>query len=596
MLLSKKIRLLWQEKIEPGYTSIIPKISFDRGKDWISLQTLAGNARTNTEDYLSSKSLENGYNQLDITLAMCPKIVPEIKQISARPNSIGFSAGTWYFAVCALTYDYPGFEINSTSSYFNGPISKVVSVTLNETSSVDLYIRYPEYTKGLAVYWGQDDGGTVTLKLHHVTNFVQKLKTTLTDIGTTIELLNEYPFPSYGTVKIDNEYIDYESCTWDTDHWELTGLTRGQRGSTAATHTTSFGNEIEVYLANYTGGIYGEIPERIYPKPTTSANLEQYLNFDSSSVLNLVSGGSTPTTLGTLEYSSDFALMGKTLKLPGTGVVKTNEALTDTGSLHLLHALVDLVDDANPYIFSALSGLWLAIDKTNLKPILGYDTTTILSSDDPRTPSLSKLDLDQLMLTWEPITGDLMNFKLYINENLVADIDSSIDSTTFTPGEPYIGGLQTGVDTYTNTYIGYIDEFRIYNTVLTLSDCSTILEEVLNSDSIYCGLIPIVHSGYYPDLDVDILGTKIQLYEPLIDKEFATTTPATYGYDYGISIDNWIVEHFYADQSIPTAEHLTYPIDPDAIKIRFDMTSDSQGFKTPEIKNVSTIISEVSLS
>ena len=121
-------------------------------------------------------------------------------------------------------------------------------------------------------------------------------------------------------------------------------------------------------------------------------------------------------------------------------------------------------------------------------------------------------------------------------------------------------------------------------------------EEVLNSDSIYCGLIPIVHSGYYPDLDVDILGTKIQLYEPLIDKEFATTTPATYGYDYGISIDNWIVEHFYTDQSIPTAEHLTYPIDPDAIKIRFDMTSDSQGFKTPEIKNVSSIISEVSLS
>jgi hypothetical protein len=596
MLTSKKIRLLWQEKIEDGYTSIIPKISFDRGNDWISLQTLSGDARTNTESYLSSEALDNGYSQLDITFGICPEIVPEIKEVVTAAHTPGFATGTWYFAVSALTYDYPGFETVSTSSYFNGPISKVVEVVLGESSSVDLYVRYPEYTKGLAVYWGQDDGGTVTLKLHHVTNFVQKLKTTLTDIGTTIELLNEYPFPSYGTVKIDNEYIDYESCTWDTDHWELTGLTRGQRGSTAATHTTSFGNEIEVYLANYTGGIYGEIPERIYPKPTTSANLEQYLNFDSSSVLNLVSGGSTPTTLGTLEYSSDFALMGKTLKLPGTGVVKTNEALTDTGSIHLLHAFVDLVDDANPYIFSALSGLWLAIDKTNLKPILGYDTTTILSSDDPRTPSLSKLDLDQLMLTWEPITGDLMNFKLYINENLVADIDSSIDSTTFTPGEPYIGGLQTGVDTYTNTYIGYIDEFRIYNTVLTLSDCSTILEEVLNSDSIYCGLIPIVHSGYYPDLDVDILGTKIQLYEPLIDKEFATTTPATYGYDYGISIDNWIVEHFYADQSIPTAEHLTYPIDPDAIKIRFDMTSDSQGFKTPEIKNVSTIISEVSLS
>lgn len=596
MLTSKKVRLLWQEKIEDGYTSIIPKISFDRGNDWISLQTLAGDARTNTESYLSSTSLENGYNQLDITFGMCPEVIPEIKEAVVTAHTPGFATGTWYFAVSALTYDYPGFETNSTSSYFNGPISKVVEVVLGATSSVDLYVRYPEYTKGLAIYWGQNSGGTVTLKLHHVTNFVQKLKTTLTNTGTKIELLNEYPFPDYGTVKIDNEYIDYDTCTWNTDHWELTGLTRGQRGSTAATHTTTFGHETEVYLANYTGGVYGEIPERIYPKPTTAANLKQYLNFDSGSVLNLVSGGSTPTVLGTVEYSSDFALMGKTLKLPGSGVVKTNEALTNTGSIHLLHTFVDLVNNADPYIFSATSGLWLAIDKTNLKPILGYDTTTILSSDDPRTPSLSKLDIDQLILTWEPITGDVMNFKLYVNKNLVADVDTDIDSTTFTPGSPYIGGLQTGVDTYTNTYIGYIDEFRIYNTVLSLSDCSAILEEVLNSDSTYCGLISIIDDEYYPDLGVDVPGTKIQLYEPLIDKEFTTTTPATYGYDYGVSIDNWIVEHFYTDQSIPSAEHLTYPIDPEAIKIRFDMTSDSQGFKTPEIKNVSTIISEVSLS
>lgn len=596
MLLSKKIRLLWQEKIEPGYTSIIPKISFDRGKDWISLQTFAGNARTNTEDYLSSKSLENGYNQLDITLAMCPKIVPEIKQISARPNSIGFSAGTWYFAVCALTYDYPGFEINSTSSYFNGPISKVVSVTLNETSSVDLYIRYPEYTKGLAIYWGQNSGGTITLKLHYVTNFVQKLKESLTTLSTTIKLLNEYPFPNHGTVKIDNEYIDYTTCTWNTDHWELTGLTRGCRGSAVEAHTTTFNDETEVYLANYTGGVYGEIPKRIYLKPSIYSNLKQYLNFDSDSVLNLVPNGPTPEVLGTVEYSSDFALMGKTLKLTGSGVIKTNETLNNTGSIHLLHSFVDSVGNVNPYIFGSVSGLWLSIDKTNLKPVLGYGETTILSNNDPRTPSLSKLDLDQLILTWEPTTENVMNFKLYINRSLIADIDTNIDSETFNPGSPYIGGLQTGVNTYTNTYIGYIDEFRIYNTVLSLNDCSAILEEILNSDSSYCGLISIIDDGYYPDLSVDVSGTRIQLYEPLIDKEFSTTTPDTYGYDYGVSIDNWIIEHFYTDQSIPSAEHLTYPIDPEAIKIRFDMTSDSQGFKTPEIKNVSTIISEVSLS
>jgi len=596
MLTSKKIRLLWQEKIESGYTSIIPKISFNRGKDWINLQTLAGDARTNSKSYLSSKDLGNGYSELDITLGMCPKIVPEIKSVVTTTNASGFATGTWYFAVSALTYDYPGFEPVSTNSYFNGPISKVVEVVLTQPSSVDLYVRYPEYTKGLAIYWGQNSGGTITLKLHHVTNFVQKLKTTLTDVGTKIELLNEYPLPSYGTVKIDNEYINYTTCTWNTDHWELNGLTRGQRGSTTATHTTVFGDEIEVYSANYTGGKYGEIPERIYPKPTIPSNLKFYLNFDSSSVLNLVSGGSTPSVLGTVEYSSDFALMGKALKLPGSGVIKTNETLTHTGSIHFLHSFVDSIGNVNPYIFSSTNGLRLAIDKTNLKPILSYGNTTILSSNDPRTPSLSKFDLDQVLLTWEPTNENLMNFKLYINENLIADINTNIEANTFSPGAPYIGGLQTGSDTYSNTYIGYIDEFRIYNTVLSLNDCSSILEEIVNSDSIYCGKVSISNPTNYPDLDVNTTGTKIQRYEPLITKEYATTTPNTYGNAYSITIDNWIIDHFYTDQSIPSGQNLTYPIDPEAIKIRFDMTSDSQGFKTPEIKNVSTIISEVSLS
>ena len=601
MILSKKIRLLWQEKMDPGYTTIIPQISFDRGKDWINLQNFAGDARTNTKKYLSSKLLDNGYREVDITLALCPKIVPEIKSIEITPNPNGFPIGTWYFGVCALTYDTPGFDDNITNNYFSGPISKIKSVTLTKPSSIDLYVKYPEYTKGLAIYWGQMNNGTLTLKLYHITNLVQKLKESVVTASTVIKLANKYPFPTKGTVKIGNEYIDYTNCIWNTDHWELTGITRGRRDSIIQDHIVNQNDDIEVYLSNYTGGVYGEIPARNYFKPSIPSNLKYYLNFDSGSVVNLAADNTSsqaPEIIGSIEYTSDFALMGKTLKLTGAGIIKTNISLntiTNTGTIHLLHAYVDSISNSNPYIFGSSIGLWMAIDKTNLKPILGYNNMIIIPSNDPRTPALSKLDLDQIMLSWQPILNNKINFKLYINKNLVADVDADINPTTFMPDISYIGGLYNN-NTITNTYIGYIDEFRIYNTALSLNDCSVILNEILNSDSNYCGLVPIVSNTHYYDLSVVNNSININLYEPLFDKSITVTDPATYGNDYSITLDNWIIDHFYTDQSIPNNQHLTYPIDPESVKIRFEMSSDLQGFKTPEIKNISTIISEVSLS
>ena len=174
--------------------------------------------------------------------------------------------------------------IVSGDYYASGPIatpfSKLFKVILSEKSKVNLFVNYPQFTKGLCVYYGVSTGSTVDLKLYCVTNLTQKLRTNMDTSTNPIQLFNDFPFPKKGTVKIDNEYIDYTSCTWNSTYWQLNGLTRGARGTAVIAHTNiDTDNRTPIYLALYTGGVYGEIPSKIYPKPSTDINLNQFFKF-----------------------------------------------------------------------------------------------------------------------------------------------------------------------------------------------------------------------------------------------------------------------------------------------------------------------------
>ena len=47
---------------------------------------------------------------------------------------------------------------------------------------------------------------------------------------------------------------------------------------------------------------------------------------------------------------------------------------------------------------------------------------------------------------------------------------------------------------------------------------------------------------------------------------------------------------------LPTGQSLIYPTNPETIKIRFDLESIANNFKTPKIKNIRTIVSEATLT
>lgn len=636
MLISKKIRLVWDELYEPGYTSITPKVSYDEGNTWVDLGVLAGNARLNREDWLiSAPSDTDGYNEVDITFAPCIDIVPEIRKITPTAFSTGFAAGDWYFAVSAITYDYPGFEAVSTNNYYNGSMSKVFKVTLTEASSLDIFVHYPKYTKGLALYWGQETAGTVNLNLHYISNITQKLRASITSSQNTIQLSNLYPLSCItygdsikGTIKIDSEYIDFNTCSWSGSYWQLSNVIRGARDTIQSAHTVSVDDPVEVFLCNDFGGNYGEIPERIYPIPELSESLVQYLNFNSGTLTNLVTGGSSPALLGKIEYSNDYALVNKCIKYIGAGAINTNQQLPSEGSIFFIHNFTDFIAKGNysipttnpsdlivgetlhwieysnePVIFGSLDGLWMGICRTNLKPILGYKHNVLIKYNDPRTPSLSKTDLDVVGITWEKYTkteGIFIKFKLYINHALCVEYLSNIGYDDFAPDIPYLGALHMTDDSYraTSAYLGYIDEWRIYNTILSLDDFRSIYTYILNSDSDLCGKISVKDLSKMPSLVANGSSININAYEPKITQTYAIDIDDidTFGTESGTYLNNWLIDALYTNAMLPTGQSLIYPTNPETIKIRFDLESIANNFKTPKIKNIRTIVSEATLT
>ena len=614
----KKGRLIWDEYIPSTLTndSLVPKVSFDQGYSWMSLDTQVENLRNDYNVYGGSiKDIGNGFKQIDISFTFTPTSIPKIADYALEPDSAyGLNPGTYYFAVGCLNYDTPCMNEFSGSNYyatgyFTEPISKLIKIVIESKSKVHLFVNYPEYTRGLCIYYGQESSGTINLKLYHVTNLVQLLNNSISaDSSATIVFKNKYPFPDNGIVKIENEYIGYTTCSWDssTSQWKLIGLTRGLYNTTPTTHINPTGENIPIYLAMYeNGGLYGEIPDRIYARPELDSDLVQYLNFDSSTPLDLVDNTRQITEIGEVNYSSTWTMLSSSLKLSGRGYINSNYNLTnnivDQGSIHFYISFESFVDNEtiDPYIFGTAdgTGLWMRISRITNKPYFGVGDVTIVGSEDFRVPSLTKNNYDRIGLAWRLNSDGFMEFDFAINgysfitESTRIPKFSSNEINRFTPGILLIGGTSLSPNTSFN---GYIDDWRVYNSALSLEEFNSIHTYMMSRPNIYCGKI-IINNGFK---DLSGANVSLQDYEPLIDTVINTSVNG--GRDFGIYYDDWLIEKLLTDHTILSGERITYPIESDTIQLRFNMhgydpSNTTSGYYSPILKNISLIVSEESL-
>lgn len=617
----KKGRLIWDEQIPAalGNDCLSPAISFDRGYSWMDLGDLATKLRNNEQVYggnISSK--DNGFKQVDISFGFTPMCIPSIDdyEVEADPTN-GLDPGTYYFAVGCLNHDSPGMlSINPENNYYvtgdsvnEQPISRLIPIDITTKSKVKLYVNYPPFTRGLCIYCGKDNGGVINLELYLVTNFVQLLDSNITAGSTNIVLANKYPLPKTGIVKIENEYIRYSDCSWNStlNKWELIGLTRGILNTSPASHTNPSGGNLPVYLALYDGGIYGELPSRVYSRPKLDPDLVQYINFDKQQPIDLVGVSNPAIAAGVVSYSSSWKVLSTALNLSGNGFLTSGydlAAVADEGSIHFYISFNGFNSDSSsvgidPYIFGSANGLWMKIGRITNKPYFGYGNIQLTSPEDFRIPSLSKNNYDRIGLTWRVGQNNSMIFNFTANGYSFITIETDIpkyssdNPDSFNPGVPFIGG--TSINPGNNTcFVGYIDDWRIYKRALSYDDIQSIHTYMMSYPNVYCGLVTVDTNLYNYNTTTN---TTLENYEPLIDKSFSIPV-ATYtsaGYDLGVYYDHWIIKKLLTSSDVAGGERIIFPVDPETIKIRFNMKGDSAGEFTPILKNISLIISEDSL-
>ena len=716
MLISKNGRLIWDEYYDNtqiyGLSSdaadkcIDPCISFDNGLTWMSLLNEAYMLRQNIKasdnaSKISSSINNEGYNQLDMTFGFTPYSISEVVDIVATeiPSTstaeyalTPFLGGTtYYFAAMNMTYDKPGFYDNSTDisgnylyysgNYYTGPVtgqlttetsgdvdedayyplSKIKSITLpginTDKYKIDIFVKYPEIAKGLCIYYGTATNDIINMKLYLVTNLVQKLGANMTESSTTITLANNYPLPNKGTVIVDSEKISYTSCTHNGTNWILDGLTRYN----PVEHSTA--TDIPIYLALYSGGIYGELPEMIYPKISVDENCIQMLNFDSKTITDLAVHGANivntePVSYGTSSFEKISIPMVYSLRLTGSSVIDCNIAslqsitegdtnylnqINEKGSLHFFMMLSEFNDTStvDPYVFYPLNsgeGLWMRVSRFNLKPYFGYryysdaDSNyydiTIGSFEDYKLPSLTKGLFSSYCITWEAVNTNIldamnnnMRFTYIVDGIEVLTFESNIKKEDFTIGNMCIGGkLNINGSAYTidSPFIGYIDDWRLYkNIILNREDNISITRNNISQINIHSGKITL--DGNEFDLNEKDIATNVDSnsltdtgtitlkYEPRIYTEIQTFS--TVGYDYGIYYDPWFINAYITDGKVKDindylfggnalpypAENISYPINANTIKVKFNLTGPVEGFTSPSIKNIMLLISEATL-
>lgn len=623
----KKARLIWEENIANlSANSVDPKISFDGGYSWMSLLAQASGLRLGSNVLGGEiKSLPDGYKQLDVNFGFTPYCIPEIINHETVSDSInGNEAGTYYFIAKCINASSPGqfpADISSDEINLTNNHSRVYKVNLTEEGKIILYITFPYHCSGICIYRGYAENDVtfpVTLNLVYVSNLTNVLLEDVTGTDSIIWLKNKFPFPNSGTVLIDSEYIKYRSCVYANkstgsitgDFWKLTvdDDGRGANGTTSVPHTGSSGyyteDDTPVYLANHESGFYGELPGLIYNrKKFTDPSLKQFLVFDDKFPRNLITNSSgipltSPSIIGTASYQENITgIDGTALSLTGTGIVDSKYTLDKTGSIQCFFSLTDVSSiDYDPVIFGNIDGFWVKVSKFNLKPYFGYGANKITSNENSYIPSLGINVINNIGISWrKDPDSDYLQIYMFIGDNEVLNYVTNILYSSFDPKLFYIGGFKLGASIEKPIKANYLD-WRTYDSFLTKADFEYITQEKFGKSSKRCGKIVIDNS--LPDYSIIDTQNRLIDFDPIFNLSYTFESNAELtdaGRDLGIIYDHTLLNG-YLNGSYPTEEAFAYPIDPDMIQIRFDLTGDGTGFFTPIIKNIALIISDTAFS
>ena len=523
--------------------TIIPNISFDGGISWISLEGEATESRQNYNPIENSQYMSNdaddGYIQVELAAAMNPIPTPEISEIivtqtnSSTPGA--FPPGEHFFVCQIETHDTPGSQENPKKIYTTGPISKPKSIKLTEYSTIDLQIRYPEYSKGIVVYHGigelTNDEPGLDANLLLITNLTNLLKEDLLPTADEILLKHDFPFPPVGIVKINNVYIAYNACIKESDYYKLRISPQGRDvKQTLKGNIQTHKSGIQVFLASLNGGKYGELPEKIYPYINYPVSLKSYLHFNSSqsadntvTLINAINTAPSPLRMGSIfTYTNEKGISGSCIKFNGSHIIDPQIALNDkSGSIHLYLKLYENLTDNNPYIFGSENGLWARIFKENGCLEIGYNKKILLSHTDLRSMNFQIDTWHSLGISWiVDINHNLLLFSIYQDGNLditnTYNLEENENSelNNWKLGSPYLGGLKTiQLDPSTgynfkDTISFYLDDVRYYDIYYDEMMFKSIDTELINNNDAYTGKLPLYYidntnSLFYPNTNID---------------------------------------------------------------------------------------------
>ena len=637
----KKGRIIWDEYLgELSPLSVEPKISFDKGLTYMSLLSQAVNLRTGSRVTDSSiKQLTNGWKQMDVGFSFTPYAIPTIVNHTITTDLVnGKNAGVYYYILRCINKDSPGLEETEHNAYdalnLTNNHSKVYKVVLTEKSNITLYVNYADYVSGIVLYEGyaiDDTTFPITLKLSYISNLCNSLLETIDAASNIIWLKNKFPFPNKGIIKINNEYIKYNNCSYiekiegniTGNFWKLDVEQRGYLNTVPAEHIVSndpyFAN-VSVLLANHSYGKYGELPEKQFSKPViTTENLIQKLYFDEKEIQDLVINNDTelpstvPTPLGQILYDDETVYYGKALKLIGNGLVDLDLNIKKTMSVFCRVQLEDVFSDINsqtslpqtsrndPVIFGNENSIWLKVSRVNAKPYLGYKNYQIISPENHYMSSIACHEYNTIGISWgKDINTNFTKFNIYLNGRFILTEITPINFIEFSEEHKmFLGGFKNEItNVLTNMFKGYFAEWRVYNTELSEENFKMIDMEYSLYNHIWCGKININNDSIIDYSDISG-SNSINTYDPLFTLTYTFSSANELfgsGSQFSTVYDDTLLKAYKTSGLIEDSSSFTYPIDSDIIQLRFDMNGDGTGFTTPRIRNIALIISEGSVS
>lgn len=504
-MLAKKLRIIWKEKIIPEVTNVIPKVSFDDGINWISLDTEVTELRTSgttNADISSITPIDNEWNQLDVCVPFAPESVPYIIEDSSgivSSSSSPLTAGTYYVAVAANTLELVGNEaVGSNTTKYDLNISNICKFTITSNSIINIYVQYPDYINGILVYMGKDAGTNTAqqaLDLIYVSNICGKLAVEFnTQSSGYIELTNSQYFPSSGKVSIDNYVFEYDTVVYD-DSNPSNRKTKLHIINRITSGTRIFGINELVKLTDFNvGSIYSCLPPKVYPIVEGKATLDLYTSFDNKSLYDLGNSTKTLTTFpdtASLTYSTMTPkITGNSLKLSGNYVIDTLTDLSETEGTICFYSMIDKMPTSDICLFGNRLGLAFYLSSLTMKPYIKINGAVYTSYLDSRVDSINLNEWYRFAITW--VTNDTTkNIIFYVNGYPVITLGGLTNVTTL-ENRIYLGGIDTDIpETFTDFFTGYIDDFRIYSVCKLNNELATIHSDLVNNQNKYSGLIQI---------------------------------------------------------------------------------------------------------